>query len=48
MDNKKVILIATATFLAGFLTCYFITKKEKKSSADGDGEFKAGKYEKAW
>ncbi len=46
---KKEVLISAGIIVLAFVGGYFYGKKtEKKSNAIGDGDFKAGNYEKAW
>lgn len=48
MEKKQIIIVSVA-LVSGLLIGYLIgKKKEKKSSAEGDGDFKKGNYEKAW
>lgn len=50
MDKKEVIFSFVVALVGGLVIGHLISKakSEKKSSAMGDGEFKAGAYEKAW
>jgi len=58
MDKKTILFSFVVALVGGLVVGHLISKakghliskakSEKKSSAMGDGEFKAGNYEKAW